>query len=85
MPSPKLCIGDGALGFWKALGQVYPTAEWQQCWVHKTANVLDKMPKSIQSSAKSLIYDLPGRDREGCASCLHLLSGAIPSQVSESC
>ena len=58
MPSPKLCIGDGALGFWKALREVYPTAEKQRCWVHKTANVLDKLPKSIQSSAKSLIHDI---------------------------
>ena len=58
MPSPKLCIGEGALGFWKALGQVYPAAERQRCWVHKTANVLDKMPKTVQSSAKSLIHDI---------------------------
>jgi len=58
MPSPKLCIGDGALGFWKAIGQVYPAAERQRCWVHKTANVLDKMPKSVQPSAKSLIHDI---------------------------
>lgn len=58
MPSPKLCIGDGALGFWKAVSDVYPDAEHQRCWVHKTANVLDKLPKSIQSSAKSLIHDI---------------------------
>ena len=44
MPSPKLCIGDGALGFWKAIRQVYPAADHQRCWVHKTANVLDKLP-----------------------------------------
>ena len=58
MPSPNLCIGDGALGFWKAIRQVYPATEHQRCWVHKTANVLDKMPKSIQSSAKSLIHEI---------------------------
>lgn len=58
MPSPKLCIGDGALGFWKAIRQVYPATDHQRCWVHKTANVLDKMPKSIQSSAKGLIHDI---------------------------
>ena len=67
MPSPKLCIGDGALGFWKAIGQVYPTAERQRCWVHKTANVLDKMPKSIQSSAKSLIHDIYRAETEKAA------------------
>jgi transposase-like protein len=64
MPSPKLCIGDGALGFWKALGQVYPAAERQRCWVHKTANVLDKMPKTVQSSAKSLIHDINRAETE---------------------
>lgn len=58
MPSPKLCIGDGALGFWKAILQVYPAVDHQRCWVHKTANVLDKMPKSVQTSAKALIHDI---------------------------
>jgi putative transposase len=58
MPSPKLCIGDGAFGFWKAIRQVYPHAEHQRCWVHKTANILDKLPKTVQSSAKSLIHDI---------------------------
>ena len=58
MPAPKLSIGDGALGFWKAIRQVYPKTEEQRCWVHKTANVLDKMPKSVQPSAKSLIHEM---------------------------
>ncbi|NTW54907.1 MAG: hypothetical protein HGB15_09170 [Chlorobaculum sp.] len=58
MQSPKLCIGYGALGFWKLLGQVYPAAERQRCWVHKTANVLEKIPKTVQSSVKSLIHDI---------------------------
>ena len=58
MPSPNLCIGDGALGFRKAVREVYPEAEHQRCWVHKTANVLDKLPKSVQPSAKSLIHDI---------------------------
>jgi putative transposase len=55
---PKLAIADGALGFWKALPQVYPSTRAQRCWVHKTANVLDKMPKSIQGRAKSMIHDI---------------------------
>ncbi len=58
MPSPKLCIGDGALGFWKAIVDVYPQAEHQRCWVHKTSNILDKMPKSVQPRAKALIHDI---------------------------
>src|SRR5205807_559055 len=42
---PKLATGDGALGFWKAIGHIYPMTREQRCWVHKTANVLDKLPK----------------------------------------
>ena len=53
---PKLAIGDGALGFWAALEEEYPGTDRQRCWVHKTANVLDKLPKSIQPSAKELIH-----------------------------
>jgi len=55
---PKLSIGDGALGFWKALGEVYPKTKRQRCWVHKTANILDKLPKSMQSKAKQMIKDM---------------------------
>ncbi len=53
---PKLAVGDGALGFWKALKQVYPTTREQRCWVHKTANVLDKMPKRVQPKAKEMLH-----------------------------
>jgi transposase-like protein len=53
---PKLAIGDGALGFWKAVRQVWPDVREQRCWVHKTANVLDKLPKSIQPKAKGLLH-----------------------------
>ena len=55
---PKLAIGDGSLGFWKALGQVYPNTQCQRCWVHKTANVLNKLPKSLQSKAKEKLQDI---------------------------
>jgi transposase-like protein len=50
--APQLATGDGSLGFWKALGEVFPTTRHQRCWVHKTANVLDKLPKSVQPAAK---------------------------------
>jgi putative transposase len=53
---PKLATGDGALGFWKALPKVFPTTRTQRCWVHKTANVLDKLPKRLQSRAKEAIH-----------------------------
>jgi len=51
--APELATGDGALGFWKALDAVSPTTRHQRCAVHKTANILDKMPKSVQPAAKS--------------------------------
>ena len=56
--APKLAIGDGALGFWGAVGEVWPETKEQRCWVHKTANVLDKMPKSVQAKAKQRIHDI---------------------------
>jgi len=55
---PKLAIGDGALGFWKALGKVYPGTEHQRCWVHKTANVLNKLPKSLQPKVKAELHEI---------------------------
>ena len=56
--APKLAVGDGALGFWKALEKVYGTTQWQRCWVHKTANVLNKLPKSLQSKAKEKLHEI---------------------------
>jgi putative transposase len=55
---PQLATGDGALGFWKALRQVYPTIREQRCWVHKTANVLDKLPKRLQPEAKDKLHQI---------------------------
>lgn len=55
---PKLAIGDGALGFWKALPQVFGTTQAQRCWVHKTANVLNKLPKHIQAKAKTELQQI---------------------------
>lgn len=55
---PLLAVGDGALGFWKALDKVFPTTRVQRCTVHKTANVLDKMPKSVQPQAKRILHQI---------------------------
>jgi putative transposase len=55
---PKLAIGDGALGFWKAIKQVYPKTRQQRCWVHKTANVLDDLPKRLQAEAKEKLHNI---------------------------
>ena len=56
--APELAIGDGSLGFWKALAKVYDKTRWQRCWVHKTANILNKLPKSIQAKAKEKIHQI---------------------------
>jgi putative transposase len=55
---PKLATGDGALGFWAALRTVYPETREQRCWVHKTANVLNKLPKSVQPRAKADLHEI---------------------------
>lgn len=55
---PKLAVGDGALGFWKALAEIYPATKEQRCWVHKTANILDKLPKAKQPKAKGMIHEI---------------------------
>lgn len=56
--SPKLAVGDGALGFWAALPKVFPETRPQRCWVHKTANVLNKLPKSVQPRAKDDLHQI---------------------------
>ena len=58
LAAPKLAVADGALGFWSALRQVYPETREQRCWVHKIANVLDKLPKRLQPRAKSHLHEI---------------------------
>lgn len=55
---PHVAVGDGALGFWKALPQVFGTTRTQRCWVHKTANILNKLPKSQQPKAKAALHEV---------------------------
>ena len=55
---PKLAVGDGALGFWGALNEVYPETRHQRCWVHKTANVLNYLPKAVQPKAKRVLQEI---------------------------
>jgi putative transposase len=56
--APELATGDGALGFWKALEAVFPSTRHQRCWVHKTSNVLNKLPKSVQPAAKQDLREI---------------------------
>lgn len=55
---PEVAVGDGAMGFWKALDEIFPTTRHQRCWVHKIANVLNKVPRSIQPSVKSDLREI---------------------------
>jgi len=64
--APAFAMGDGALGFWKALRHVYGQPRWQRCWVQKTVTVLDKWPKDLQAQAKQrlqAIWMAPDRQR----------------------
>jgi putative transposase len=54
---PKLATGDGSLGFWLAMSKIFPSTRQQRCWVHKTANVLDKLPKNQQAQAKAKLHE----------------------------
>jgi putative transposase len=65
--APELAIADGALGFWKALGEVWGKTREQRCWVHKTANVLNKLPKSIQRKAKIALQNIWMADTKAAA------------------
>ena len=56
--APKLAVGDGAMGFWLALSKIYPETDHQRCWVHKTANVLNKLPKSVQPKVKADLHEI---------------------------
>jgi transposase-like protein len=56
--APKLAVGDGALGFWKALNKAYPSTRHQRCWVHKTANILNKVPKAQRAKVKAALHEI---------------------------
>ncbi len=58
MRAPVLAVGDGALGFWKALRDVWPETREQRCWVHRIANVLDKLPKRLHAKAKAALHEI---------------------------
>ncbi len=69
MTAPMLAIGDGALGFWKAVRSCegFEKTEEQRCWVHKIANVLDKLPKRLQADAKNLLHEMMKANKEEVA------------------
>ncbi len=65
--APEIAVGDGALGFWKALDEVYPGTRHQRCWLHKTGNVLNKVPKSVQPSMKADLREIHGAPTRAAA------------------
>ena len=75
MSAPVLAVGDGNLGLWAALRQVYPETREQRCWKHKVANVLDKLPKRLQPKAKELLHEVMyAPDRESALQDIALFS-----------
>jgi transposase-like protein len=75
MTAPVLAVGDGNLGLWAALRQVYPETREQRCWKHKVANVLDKLPKRLQAKAKELLHEIMyAPDRESALQDITLFS-----------
>jgi transposase-like protein len=67
MRAPVLAVGDGALGFWKALRDVWPETREQRCWVHRIANVLDKLPKRLHAKAKTALHEIMRADTRKAA------------------
>ncbi len=76
LPAPALAVGDGALGFWNALAQVYPETRPQRCWVHKLRNVLDKLPQRLQERAKELLHQMMYAENAAAAETARKTFGA---------
>jgi putative transposase len=70
-----VAVGDGALGFWAAIDEVFPSTRAQRCWVHKTVNVLNYLPRSVQAKAKAALQAIwmgqESRSGEQSAGCVH--------------
>src|SRR6266849_2639748 len=72
MGAPMVAVGDGALGFWGALRTVFPETTEQRCWVHKVANCLNALPKSVQPAARKLLAEIrDAEDREHAVTAIH--------------
>lgn len=67
MKAPALAVGDGALGFWAAVREVWPETEEQRCWVHRLANVLDKLPQGLQAKAKRALHEIMNAETRDAA------------------
>src|SRR4051794_6463967 len=65
--APEIAVGDGALGFWKALEEIYPGTRHQRCWVHKATNVLNKVPRAVQATMKPGLREIHGAETRSAA------------------
>ena len=85
--APELAVGDGALGFWKALDKHWPHTKKQRCWVHKTANVMEKLPKAMQPKVKEALHNIWGAEtreqaEETLTHCVERFSAKYPKAMS---
>ena len=84
--APQLATGDGGLGFWAALRKVYPETREQRCWVHKTANVLNNLPKSVQPRAKADLHEIwMAETRESANKAFDAFLGKYQAKYGEAC
>jgi putative transposase len=84
--APKLATGDGALGFWAALRKVYPETQEQRCWVHKTANVLNNLPRSVQPRAKADLHEIwMAETRESANKAFEAFLGKYQAKYEAAC
>ena len=84
--APSIAIGDGALGFWSALRKVFPKTREQRCWVHKTSNVLDKMPKRLRPQAKAMLQQIwIASTRADAASVFNLFLNTFRAKYPKAC
>src|SRR5258705_12508988 len=84
--APQVAVANGALGFWKALGEVWPTTREQRCWVHKTANILNKLPKSLHTKAKRALQEIWMAETKKDGLCRPgSLCRNLPGQIRDSC
>ena len=84
MRAPVLAVGDGALGFWGALREVFPDTRAQRCWVHKVANVLNALPKSVQPTARRMLAEIrDAEDRDHAVRGHRRVRARVRSQVAQ--
>jgi transposase-like protein len=82
MPAPVVAVGDGALGFWAAVRDVWPDTREARCWVHKVANVLDALPKSVQPTAKKILAEIrDAQDRAHAVTAINMFTREFGAKV----